>query len=177
MNGITKALLIGGGLYLAYRLWVNAGAVQGLSVTVKKIKYGSSDLSKTRFDVELGIINPSGESFSFTRFFGQLRFNGALLATVTKDGAGSGIEIRPADETVISVPVYINHLNTIVSAKEILTQIINKVPVSGLSFNGMLYAGGFSVPVDQTISLPGISGIGRINNCFTCARITGGVLN
>lgn len=179
--GIGKILLIGGAAYLGYKLLQAGGAVAGLSVSVKGLKYGGSDLSKTRIDVDLGIINPSMQTFSFTRFFGQLKFNGELLATVVKDGAGAGITIQPANETMITVPVYINHLSTLMSAKAILEKIIAKQPVAGLQFNGMLYAGGWSVPVNQTVNLigpstPGVSGY-RINSCFTCSRSVSGVLN
>lgn len=174
---IGKLLLIAGAGYLVYNLVMKAGAATGLSVSIKKLKYGGSDLSKTWFNVELGIINPSNETFGFQRFFGQLRFNGELLATVTKDGAGSGVQIKPAAETVITVPVYINHLSTLMAAKEILTKIISKVPVSGLQFNGMLYAGGFGLPVNQSVDLTFQDPATIKGNCFTCARSIGGVLN
>jgi hypothetical protein len=183
---IGTALLIGGGAYLAYKLWQKANAVMGLTVSVKKIKWGGTDLSKTWFDVDLGIVNPSGESFSFTRFFGQLRFNGELLATTTKDGAGSDITIKPASETVITIPVTISHLSTGVSLVAIISKLINKEPIQGLQFNGMLYAANLSVPVTQTLNLnfPTASGQGlsgrpfRMGNCFTCAASkVSGVLN
>lgn len=178
MNGLLKLALIGGGLYFAYRLWEKGGAVTGLSVSVKGIKYGGSDLSKTRFEVDLGIVNPSGESFSFTRFFGQLRFNGQLLATVQKEGAGSGITVKPAGETVLTVPVYINHLSTLTSLKTILEKIIAHQPITGVEFNGMLYVGGYGIPINQTVSLNFTGGVSGVSNCFTCARPSlGGVLN
>ena len=179
--GIGKILLIGVGGYLVYNLWMKAGAASGLSVSVKKIKYGGSDLSKSWFDVELGIINPSGETFAFNRFFGQLRFNGELLASVVKDGAGANLQITPAAETVITVPVYINHLSTALAIKDIILKIIAKVPVTGVNFNGMLYVGGIGLPVNQTVDLnfstpvPGITG--NQSQCFTCAPKVDGVLN
>lgn len=182
--GVGTVLIVGTVGYLLYQGWVKANAALGLTVSIKDIKYGSSDLSKTRIDLTLGIINPSGETFSFTRFFGQLRFNGELLANAMKEGTGEGIKIQPAGETILTFPVYINHLNTATSLINIVTKIAANQPIEGLQFNGMLYVGSNGIPVNQTVSLgflnqvaPTVSG-NRISSCSTCATgKLGGVLN
>lgn len=176
MKAITWIALIGGG-YLAYRLFNKAGAARNLSYSIKGVKYGGSDLSKTWFTIDLGIVNPSNESFSFDKFFGQLRYKGTLLVNVIRDGAGSGIRILPAAETTISLPVYINHLSTLIAAKEILEKLTSKQNIEGLALQGMLYAGGLSVPVEQNLNIqfskPAVSGTA---DCFTCNQVSG-VLN
>lgn len=174
MKTLGWALLVGGG-YLLWKGWQKVSAAQNLTFSIKRIKYVSTDLSQTRLDLELSIINPSNETFSFDKFFGQLRFKGTLLVNVIRDGTGSGITIKPANETVISIPVYINHLATALAAIEVLEKLAAKQAVEGLVLQGMLYANGVGLPLAQTMNLnfgtaqPAVRGI---NNCFTA-----GVLN
>jgi hypothetical protein len=168
---------IAAGGYLLYKAYQKAMAAQMLFYSIRRIRYISTDLSKTTLELELGVSNLSNESLAYDRFFGQIRYNGNVLVSVTNDGRGKGIVIKPMNETSISIPVTIFHIQAVLTLKDLITKLIAKQNIEGLVMQGTLYAGGIGVPITQNLSLnfnnpsPVVKGIG-------CpAYAVGGVLN
>lgn len=175
----SKALLWGGvaaGGYLLYKAYQKAQAAQMLFYSIKRIRYISTDLSKTTLEIDLGVSNLSNENLAYDRFFGQIRYNGNVLVSVSNEGRGRGIVIQKMNETTITIPVTIFHLQTILTLKDVIGKLISKENIEGLLMQGTLYAGGIGVPLTQQISFnfnnpsPTVKGIG-------CPYQVSGVLN
>lgn len=176
-----SSMLLWGGIavggYLAYRAYQKAMAVRNLFYSIKKVRFLGTDLSKTGFEIELGVSNLSNESLAYNRFFGQIRYNGNILVTISNDGQGRGIVIKPMAETSITIPVYIYHLQVGLALKDIIESFVNKTNVEGLQVQGTLYAGGVSVPLTQTISLNFNNTSQQVKGIGCPGTAVGGVLN
>lgn len=177
MKNVGWILLAAGG-YFGYRLWRQANASEHIRYSVKRVHYIGSTLGSTTLELELGILNPTDVALNFNKFIGNLRFQGATLVDVRYAGTGSPIKLNPGRETVIKIPVSISHLGAILAIKDAITALLNKSDLKGVQVNGLLYAGGFEVPINQSINLnfsktktepPAVSG--SENNCFTCVGL------
>lgn len=157
MKGVGIFILAGIAV-IAYEGMKTAAAVKGLLVSLLDIAYNkhNSTLLKSELLIKIGIQNPNEQTVSFEKFVGTVKIKGQLLAAIMVNKVGQGVNLKTGDNSII-FPVTVSNISLLGQFSNILQAFKTGSFSDVLDVEGVVYAGGFQLPVSQSLSLNNVA--------------------
>lgn len=156
-----KGLLIAGAaLLIGHTLWQKAQAVKNLVWQVGSIKIDRklTGWQKVAFAVTIRIYNPTATSVAFDRFILNFLVKGVTISAIEANRQTTSITIAPGT-TDVQMTAWVDTLSTLKELPAIIRQLLNGEFNQAVTATGMLYAGGFTFPLEQNLNIG--NGIGK----------------
>lgn len=153
MKGVT-VFIIAGIAAILYEGVKTAAAVKGLLVSLAGVSYNkhNSTLLKSELLIKLAIQNPNEQTVSFEKFTGTVKIKGQTLAAIMVNKIGQGVDLKTGSNS-ITFPVTVSHINLLGQLSSILSAFKGGTFSDALDIEGVFYAGGFQLPISQSVAL------------------------
>lgn len=130
---------------------------------IKYVKEGSNVL-QTKLLLTINVFNPNYTPLTFESFTGSLLYNGRRISSFAFNAMGRNIKILMGNN-LMDADILLSHVSLALEAKDLIQKLIKKQPIGNIVIDGYVKAGGISMPITQTITLPAIAGISNTCNC------------